>query len=105
MSDLSYVVHPTVDRMITLREGARLCGYPDDFVFAPKPTDCFLECPEDVTQAVLPAMGRYLGGVFREALALQRPEKAGVFRELDFRPLAKGFGQLAYGRKIGKWPV
>ena len=28
-----YVTHPTEDRAITVREGARIQGFPDDFIF------------------------------------------------------------------------
>jgi DNA (cytosine-5)-methyltransferase 1 len=90
MVDLRCVVHPTENRLISLREGARLCGYPDNFIFAFDPTDRTFDAkPTDVTQVVLPTMGRYLGKLFATAMESEAPAKGSDL--IDWRPLAKNF--------------
>lgn len=95
IADVACMVHPVLDRMITIREAARLCGYPDTFVFAP-------EGPrhkgfngvrrEDVTQAVMPPVGEFLGRTFLRALDSGREATPGRgFELVDWRPLARPF--------------
>ena len=87
--DIDAMVHPTQDRHLTLREGARLCGYPDEFQFA-KGTRGFRNA--DVTQAVLPFMGRYLGGVFYRGMERGlKVNGSNGLEVIDLRPFAKPF--------------
>ncbi len=89
--DISALVHHSQDRQITLREGARLCGYPDSFIFAFDPkSGTFKARSEDVTQAVIPTMGTYLGGLCTKALG-DVGAIAGAFEIIDFRKLGREF--------------
>ena len=97
--DIDCTVHPTQDRFLTVREGARLCGYPDDFVFV---TSRHTRDgghgvnSSELTQAVLPHIGRYLGKQFLRAL--DAPEEHGLTetRIIDHRPLAVPFAPSRY---------
>ena len=83
--DLEVLVHPVEDRYLTTREGARLCAYPDSFVFATDRRG--RERNSDVTQAVLPCVGEY---VAEAALrSLESPAQSPVFDLIDLRPRAK----------------
>lgn len=79
------MVHPNGKRWLTLREGLRLCGYPDSFR---------IHSPKEATQAVLPPVGRYLGHLaqvsVRDGLSGQRRGHRGV-RVVDWRALAKPY--------------
>lgn len=72
------LVHPERHRVITWREGMRLCGYPDDFM---------LSGPSAATQAVLPPMGKLLAGIARDASGRADIELMIV----DWRDLAKPY--------------
>ena len=86
IADVNALIHPTRARHLTIREGARLCGYPDDFVFA---VDARGRAQaSDVTQAVLPTMGEYLGGVCARSLD-NNDAQPGELNVIDFRPLAR----------------
>jgi len=87
--DIGAMVHPTQDRVLTLREGARLCGYPDDFQFARGKRGFH---NSDVTQAVLPFVGRYLGAVFSLGMrrGLRVDGRDGI-EVIDLRSFAKPF--------------
>lgn len=92
--DLNALAHPTEPRTLTLREGARLCGYPDNFIFAV--TDKHgIGTKSDVTQAVLPPMGRYLAERVRVAMenSYAKPDGLPI---IDFRKLASGLSRRAY---------
>ena len=98
--DLGVIVHPTEPRLITLREGARLCSYPDSFEFAPDPKNKeFGATATDVTQAVLPVMGDYLGGLFSEAFDNETP--ASGVQEVDWRKIARPFTPGRYAKTMG----
>ncbi len=86
------IVHYRQHRFITIREAARLCGYPDDFVFADNRNRLFGVRHQDVTQAVLPSMGKYLGGLCVRSLDAPPIGGVGDVRVLDFRPLVKKLG-------------
>jgi DNA (cytosine-5)-methyltransferase 1 len=95
--DIDSVIHPTQDRPLTMREGARLCGYPDDFQFARDKRGKFHK--SDATQAVLPFVAKYLGGVFYKGLerGLKTSDAHG-YTLIDLRPLAKPFTPTKYMR-------
>lgn len=98
--DLGCVIHPTEDRLITLREGARLCTYPDSFEFAPEPKNHeFGVAATDVTQAVMPVMGEYLGNLFNKAFENEAP--ASGTQEVDWRPIARHLTPGRYAKSMG----
>ncbi len=94
--DIGAMVHPVKNRMLTVREGARLCTYPDDFVFAVDEKKG-LATASDVTQVVLPVMGDYLGGRFMLSLDSNAAEP-GAFRVIDFRKLGRQFSSSKFGK-------
>lgn len=65
-------VHPRRPRLITTREGLRLCGYPDDFKVHPS------EITKAPTQAVLPPVGKHIG-----LLAARSLDNGPAQRELE----------------------
>ncbi len=94
--DIDALTHPTQDRTLTLREGARLCGYPDSFEFAVNTkNDRGLGTNSDVTQAVLPYMGRYLSQRCMVSLENEDATPDGL-PVIDFRKLAKPFSKKTY---------
>ena len=101
LADIGSVVHPAENRFLTMREGARLCGYPDEFVFATNARG--LARPADATQAVLPAMGDYFGRVFNIALD-SGLSQFGEVEVVDWRPIARQFTGKAYLRSTGIMP-
>lgn len=98
LADIGSVVHPTQNRFYTMREGARLCGYPDDFVFARNSSG--MARYADATQAVLPAMGDYFGRLFNVALD-SNDAQLGELQVVDWRPLARPITGKAYLRAKG----
>ncbi len=98
--DVGCVVHPTEDRLLTQREGARLCTYPDDFRFAPDSKNKeYGSQASDVTQVVIPLMGEFLGKLFADAMDNEAPAK-GV-QEVDWRPIARPFTPGRYAKAMG----
>ncbi len=94
--DIDALTHPTQDRTLTLREGARLCGYPDSFEFAVNTkNDRGLGTNSDVTQAVLPYMGRYLAERCMVSLENDIAEPDGL-PLIDFRKIARPFSKKTY---------
>lgn len=67
--------HPTEHRAITVREAARLQGFPDDFVFS----GSVLQTAKQVGNAVPPPVARWLGSVLRDIDA-KRPKLNAVLR-------------------------
>ena len=57
-------VHPEQDRGFTVREAARIQGFPDDFVFLGKPKDAYTQ----IGNAVPPPMAAALAAFVREAI-------------------------------------
>lgn len=56
-TSLRELIHPTESRGLSLREGARLLGFPDSFTFY----GSFLEIAEQIGNAVSPIQSYYLG--------------------------------------------
>ena len=77
-----------------MREAARLCSYPADFIFATNDKGC--GCSTDVTQAVLPVVGEYLARRFTIALDDVALEPSLGINVIDHRPLAKPFRPSVY---------
>lgn len=97
MVDISCVFHPARDRIITMREGARLCGYPDWFRFSDSPSNRTYGAEHvELTQAALPFMGRFLGDEFARALdradGVRPTASADDIKVVDLRPLTARFG-------------
>lgn len=82
-------VHPTQHRMISTREVARLCDFPDDFVFVPPTEKAKRLRREDVTQGVLPSVAEYLGRMAAVSLDVAEPAKPGPIVEVDLRDLGR----------------
>jgi len=90
IADLSSLFHPHANRQLTLREGARLCGYPDSFVVHEDPKfTTHNGRQEDLTQAVLPNMGEYLAKLALSSLGngLALDE----LRVVDWRKIGRKF--------------
>ncbi len=98
LADIGSVVHPRQDRYLTMREGARLCGYPDEFVFATNKSG--MARYADATQAVMPAMGEFFGRVFNVALD-SNLSQFGEVEIIDWRPIARPITGRAYQRAKG----
>jgi len=95
--DINSMVHPVKNRHLTVREGARLCGYPDDFVFAIDSRSKGMARAADVTQAVLPTMGDYLGGRIMLSLDSDAAEP-GALRVIDFRKLGREYSASKFAK-------
>ena len=107
--DISAMTHPTRDRVLTVREGARICGYPDWYEF-PRNTNQlrgYQLTASQLTQAVLPVMGRSLGRVFTRALDVAEPVRPCMSEEdvvvVDQRPLAKPWFPSRFERTVASW--
>jgi DNA (cytosine-5)-methyltransferase 1 len=105
--DVSALVHPTRDRLVTIREAARLCGYPDWFRFAPHPrARLYGVRAADVTQAVMPPVGEFLGRAVARALDVAEPPAIGPARDpseirvIDHRWIAQPFTPSRMLRRI-----
>jgi len=99
MVDIGCVVHPLDDRFLTMREGARLGGYPDWYRVAPTTSDrMYLARRADLTQAVMPCVGSYISKQFSTALDRGKPATPGTLDVVDFRPLARDLSPGRYLR-------
>jgi DNA (cytosine-5)-methyltransferase 1 len=90
IADLSSLFHPHANRQLTLREGARLSGYPDSFIVHEDPKfTTHNGRQEDLTQAVLPNMGEYLAKLALSSLGngLALDE----LRVVDWRKIGRKF--------------
>lgn len=65
MTSLSNNIHPVHDRMFTVREYARLMGYPDDFEFF---DNCQVDVIQCIAQGVPANFIKYITGEMKEAL-------------------------------------
>jgi DNA (cytosine-5)-methyltransferase 1 len=63
-------IHPTLDRALTPREGARLQSYDDDFVFAGSRA----QIVKQIGNAVPPLLGQAIGAHVAEMLGVARPQ-------------------------------
>lgn len=102
--DISQVAHPTQPRTLTVREAARLCGYPDWYEFGPlseKMRDYRVDSSQ-LTQAALPFISRFIGDRFTKAL--DRADDVTPLRSVDditivdYRPHAKQFRPRIFER-------
>ncbi len=102
--DVGALIHPYVNRRLTLREGARLCTYPDDFIFAHESNggkEFQGAKASDVTQAVIPRMGEYLGQMFMTSLendVVKNP--LGATEIIDWRPMARQYTPGRHFKRI-----
>ena len=65
-------IHPYQDRALTLREGARLQGFPDRFVFCGNRA----HLAKQIGNAVPPVLGRVIGEALAAAMENSRPRSA-----------------------------
>lgn len=103
--DISQIVHPTQPRPLTMREGARLCGYPDWYEFAPNGRlSGYQANSAELTQAALPAVGRFLGRRFNRALDVGEPIEPCKTPEdinvVDVRPLGKPYRPRLFTKEL-----
>jgi len=70
-------IHPTQDRALTLREGARLQSFDDDYQFAGTRT----QIAKQIGNAVPPLLGRAIAAALAETLGAER-ESAGKCQQL-----------------------
>lgn len=97
--DMGCTFHPSLNRHITVREGARLCGYPDTFLFA-RSGNPYRRMTE-VTKAVIPPAGRFLGRVFRAALEGGEKVRAdGSLHVTDWRSQGRPYTPGRYFKKL-----
>ena len=98
------MVHPTQNRTLTIREAARICGYPDWYEFGPlseKMRDYRVDSSQ-LTQAALPFISRFIGDRFTKAL--DRADDVTPLRSVDditivdYRPHAKQFRPRIFER-------
>ena len=68
--NLEQHVHPRRPRFLTLREGMRVTGYPDDFLVAQS---------QGATQAVLPLVGKHIAEIALDSI------ESGIFAQKDLR--------------------
>lgn len=65
-------IHPVQDRALTLREGARLQSFDDDFKFAGQR----MKIAKQIGNAVPPVLGQAIAGAVTDMLALRATERA-----------------------------
>lgn len=103
IADVNALVHPTADRCLTIREAARLCGLPDSFEFADHGEKKYRYtggvCKEDVTQAVMAPVGRFLGQTFLKALDAGERAEAGSLEMIDWRKLARPYSPRRFAKE------
>jgi site-specific DNA-cytosine methylase len=66
MTSLSKVIHPVLNRQYTIREYARMMGFPDDFIFYPE--ECATPVIQCIAQGVPVNFFQYVTKEIREAL-------------------------------------
>jgi DNA (cytosine-5)-methyltransferase 1 len=97
--DVGALVHPTQDRPITMREAARLCGYPDEFIFAPhRRGGRWVALPSEVYQAVMPPVAMYLGITFLNCGGRAQP---GELEVIDWRKEGRRFSPRRFAERMG----
>jgi Site-specific DNA methylase len=74
LSSVAEFIHPTLDRAYTIREYARLMGYPDDFQFYPNGKTSIVQC---IAQGVPARFVEYIATEINAALANQRSMLSG----------------------------
>lgn len=73
------IIHPDENRFITVREAARIFGYPDEFLFAGKVGNQYAQ----IGKAVTVQMGRFLGECARRTMAREaNPKQSEKFIDL-----------------------
>lgn len=73
-------VHPTEDRLLTLKELAHLCGYPADFELAPPAS-----IVHEYTRAVMPPVAEYVARMVRQSLEANEPIGKPSYFVVDYR--------------------
>lgn len=66
MTSMSRIIHPVHNRTLTIREYARIMGYPDDFEFFPN--ECQTPIVQCIAQGVPAPFVKYITGEIMEAL-------------------------------------
>lgn len=69
LTSVTEILHPTLNRQLTIREYARIMGYPDDFVFYEECKTPVIQC---IAQGVPANFVKYVGEEVKEALANNR---------------------------------
>lgn len=105
--DIHAMIHPTQRRVLTVREGARMCGYPDTFKFNPEPAKVGGRGSE-VTQAVMVPVARYLGTEVQRALDIAEPitdEELDrrEMRIVDWRKLGRQYRPRVFAETLKTW--
>lgn len=77
VSKATMLVHPTETRVLTVREYARLQGFPDDWVFQGFPSHRYMQIGNAVPAAISEAIGAELGRL-RESRKRPDPTRKGV---------------------------
>lgn len=101
LADIGSLYHPAQDRPLTLREGARLCGYPDSFIFAPtgKASEQYDAKSTDVTQIVMPQIGEHLARLALRTLDAGSAQP-GELNVIDHRVLARSWSSARYANTL-----
>lgn len=79
--NLTQHIHPRKPRFVTMREGLRLTGYPDDFLVGQS---------QGATQAVLPMMGKHVAELAADSLECGQKAQRDL-RLVDHREYAKPY--------------
>lgn len=89
LTSVTELIHPIHNRQYTVREYARLMGYPDDFVFYPEETD--VDIVQTLAQGVPAPLIEYIASEIKEAINGNREMIQGShLKTLCFQHHSKG---------------